>query len=272
MLADQMAPNDQQFLNRLESAGASRGFVLLSNAAPNERSLISYRCPRGHTVSVRRTTALSGRWAGHCDECMYEDRLMKLIQLTKERGGKIISTKRHFTTTEKVTIECAEGHRSKKAVYNLLEGSWCARCHLANFPERLKSDGMASKKRSKQPMFERIAETAKAHGGRCLSTEYKNLRSHLEWECSKGHRWKGPAQSVLYNGAWCNVCSLQARPKGITIETLHEFARSHGGELLSEDYRRNDIKLSWRCSEGHKFQRAWISMRRVKAFCPKCRE
>ena len=28
---------------------------------------------------------------------------------------------------------------------------------------------------------------AEARGGKCLSTEYVNSNTHLEWECSEGH-------------------------------------------------------------------------------------
>jgi hypothetical protein len=31
---------------------------------------------------------------------------------------------------------------------------------------------------------------AEARGGKCLSTEYVNSNTHLEWECSEGHHWE----------------------------------------------------------------------------------
>jgi rubredoxin len=42
--------------------------------------------------------------------------------------------------------------------------------------------------------------------GRCLSNKYINAKTHLEWECAAGHRWKAVPDSVK-RGTWCPSCS-----------------------------------------------------------------
>ena len=39
---------------------------------------------------------------------------------------------------------------------------------------------------------------AKARGGKCLSTEYINISTKLQWQCAKGHIWE-----AVYNKSWC---------------------------------------------------------------------
>ena len=46
----------------------------------------------------------------------------------------------------------------------------------------------------------------------------------------------------------------RARPvkKPLTIEEMHEIARSRGGTCLSETYVSS--KLRWRCAQGHEWE------------------
>ena len=39
-------------------------------------------------------------------------------------------------------------------------------------------------------------QIAKTKGGKCLSTDYKNTKSELKWECSKGHTWFAPLGNI----------------------------------------------------------------------------
>ena len=239
---------------------------LFAHSSASDKSTVSYRCELGHIVKVTLGTALSTGWAGQCEECVFEDRYERIMIFVNGHHGKLLSKGKQFKSTDKVTIECSSGHQSTKRVYSLLEGTWCAECYF----EASRKPRTSRINRSEKSAFDRVKEIAKRHGGRCLSTEYQNSRSHLEWECEKGHRWKGPAQTVLYQDSWCNICALQQRPKGITLEMLQKFARKHDGELLSTGYRRNDEKLEWRCANGHTFKRTWMTMRKGLTFCTQC--
>lgn len=44
------------------------------------------------------------------------------------------------------------------------------------------------------------------HSGKCLSTEYKNNRTHLKFECKFGHQWNAIWTNVK-RGHWCNDCN-----------------------------------------------------------------
>ena len=50
---------------------------------------------------------------------------------------------------------------------------------------------------------------ARKRGGRCLSTTFKTVHHHLEWECSFGHKWKAPTRHVFgYMKSWCGDCGV----------------------------------------------------------------
>jgi hypothetical protein len=112
-----------------------------------------------------------------------------------------------------------------------------------------------------------MQELAGQKGGQCLSATYINNNTPLQWECSKGHRWKAVPGSIQ-QGTWCPKCvgRLEAAE---ALKELQEIARFRGGECLAESYVNGSTKLLWRCSEGH----AWNSAPnyiRGGSWCPVC--
>jgi len=60
--------------------------------------------------------------------------------------------------------------------------------------------------------IEEMHEIAKDKGGRCLSTEYVNNNTNLDWECAEEHQWKA-TPSNIEAGKWCQICSETTRGK-----------------------------------------------------------
>ena len=48
-------------------------------------------------------------------------------------------------------------------------------------------------------------EFAKTKNGKCLSTEYKNSKAKMSWQCSEKHTWITTFNSIK-NGTWCPRC------------------------------------------------------------------
>jgi hypothetical protein len=125
--------------------------------------------------------------------------LQEMHALAKEHGGKCLS-KMYINMRTKLEWECSEGHRWKAVPYSVKGfGTWCNVCSS-------RSSGI---KRSLS--LDEMHALAKEHGGKCLSTEYKDTSTHLEWECAKGHRWKAVPRSIKYNKTWCRKCSWETR-------------------------------------------------------------
>lgn len=57
----------------------------------------------------------------------------------------------------------------------------------------------------KRLTIEEMPHIAEQRGGKCLSSNYKNVHSKLLWECFMGHQWNAAARSVK-KGSWRPVC------------------------------------------------------------------
>jgi ribosomal protein S27AE len=52
-----------------------------------------------------------------------------------------------------------------------------------------------------------MVRIAKERGGLCLSKEYKNLKSKLEWRCKNNHDFWMTPNKVIHRNAWCPRCT-----------------------------------------------------------------
>ena len=141
---------------------------------------------------------------------------------------------------------CAEGHEWEATPQKVVAGNrtWCPEC------AGVRARGLAA-----------MQHLAKEKAGRCLSTEYVNNNTHLEWEGAHGHRWQSRPR-VIQAGHWCPRCAKRDRPgHRLTLEELEATAIERGGECLATDYRHNRELLPWRCARGHEFEATARSVR-----------
>lgn len=109
--------------------------------------------------------------------------------------------------------------------------------------------------------MQQIQQFVRRLGGRCVSSEYVNNVTALEFECHDGHRWFSRPTSVLLRGAWCAEC--RRRPYAAVVE----LAREHGGQCLSDTYVIEGMR--WRCASGHEWTSPPDRIRRG-GWCPRC--
>lgn len=109
-------------------------------------------------------------------------------------------------------------------------------------------------------------DTATARDGQCLSSEYKNSSTKLDWACKYGHSWSAKPQDIRA-GYWCPYCAKTAKP---SMNEIHLLAKSHGGKCLSQNYRNNREKLMWLCSKGHKFEMTLKAVKQLEQWCTLC--
>ncbi|WP_434284699.1 zinc-ribbon domain-containing protein [Clostridium botulinum] len=172
--------------------------------------------------------------------------------LAKSRGGKCLSEK-YINTDTKLIWQCAKGHIWPATPHAVKRGSWCPDC---------------SKKR--KHTIKEMQDLAKSKGGKCLSKEYVNTQTKLEWQCKNGHIWS-MQPNVVIRGQWCPKCSIQRRAdmQRLTITEMQNIAKTYGGKCLSLKYVNVDTKLKWQCNSGH----IWLARPhdiKKGAWCPKC--
>ena len=119
--------------------------------------------------------------------------------------------------------------------------------------------------------IELMQQLAKDKGGKCLSKQYINNHTPLEWMCRHGHRWKTSPANIKNNGHWCRKCGhiKVASKKKLTIELIQQLARDKGGECLSAKYVDAHTKLKWICAEGHSWWAPPMAVRRGR-WCRLC--
>jgi len=108
-------------------------------------------------------------------------------------------------------------------------------------------------------------------GGECLSNEYLNSWTKLQWKCEKGHRWEATFDGIQA-GHWCPECgkeNCRTRLRKYTRADMVRLARDHDGEFLSEEFTDTRRKYRWRCKEGHTWEALPFHVIHGH-WCPRC--
>ena len=121
-------------------------------------------------------------------------------------------------------------------------------------------------KKNTRLTIEDAHKLAAQRDGKCLSKVYKNNRTKLIWQCSKGHVWHAAIDNMKQHGRWCPDCGGSKR---LDIQEMHDLARLRGGKCLSDTYINNRQKLDWECSEGHQWS-AQASHIKNGTWCNQC--
>ncbi|NVM52853.1 MAG: zinc-ribbon domain-containing protein [Candidatus Helarchaeota archaeon] len=238
-------------IKEMQEIARYRGGKCLSTEYINSRTKLEWRCKKGHKWEARPDTIKHGHW---CPECGSEKLTIKEMQeIAKRNGGKCLSTE-YINSHTKLDWQCIERHEWKATPANIKSGKWCPKC--AN-----KRKGIYHKL-----TIEEMQEIARQSGGKCISPQYFNVETNLEWQCKEGHQWKARPDHIK-EGSWCPKC---ANLKKLTIEEMQEIAKQRGGKCLSNEYINNRTKLEWQCKKGHIWEAQPYSIK-CGTWCPECR-
>lgn len=92
------------------------------------------------------------------------------VLAAEKHGGRCLS-KKYINCKSKLEWECSKGHRWFAIPLNVLfENSWCPFCS-----------------QNAKYSIELAKSLAEERGGKCLSNKYKNVDTHMKWECEEGH-------------------------------------------------------------------------------------
>ncbi len=101
-------------------------------------------------------------------------------------------------------------------------------------------------KSMRKDTLENMQSIAALRGGQCLSTQYTNAHTHVEWRCSEGHRWKALPSNVK-RGQWCPTCSKRNRPSEEKCRIILE--RLTGNKFPKYHLTKENLELDGFCSE-----------------------
>lgn len=227
------------------TAGTNGGTCLIDRHRPGQRPFFRFQCHRGHVWDADAEKVIGGAWCPRCKRV--ERHFSEVKESVEKRNGKVLSEFRNSRTP--IEIECDRGHRWKASSTAILRGGWCRKCHFA----------------ARSCTLEDMIALAKKRGGLCLSSEYRNNRVKLRWQCSAGHEWMAKPNSVQ-QGGWCPKCAGTAKS---SLEEMQKLAWSRNGVCLSLRYENQTSKLTWMCEKKHVW-RAVPSNVKSGAWCRIC--
>lgn len=189
-----------------------------------------------------------------------EIQLKKAQEYAKSRGGECLSTEYKNNRTHMAWQCSISGHPKWESTYQntVVNKRWCPKC-----------DG----KLSPFEYLEKAKEHAKNKGGECLSTEYKNAKNKMLWQCSnKQHKiWSADYNCVVHNNTWCPECAGNINLPEKSLKRAQDYAKSKGGKCLSKEYENAYTKLVWKCSIlKHKSWETKLSHVLGGSWCPEC--
>jgi hypothetical protein len=165
--------------------------------------------------------------------------------------GKCLSA---FYKNGKTNLEwsCKNGHIWIASFTNMrCNDSWCKKC-MEN---------------SRKLSIEDMIDLATKKGGKCLSINYENSRSKIQWQCSKGHIFYKLANDVR-QGGWCRQCVIEENRH--IIEDCHICAENNRGKCLSTNYLNQTAKMLWSCDKNHTWEASFSSIFHNGTWCPEC--
>ncbi len=236
----------------------------LSTKYINLQTKLRWQCAQGHIWKTKPSTIKARKtWCPVCvKNALGQQRRLTIeamMKLAKERGGKCLSTE-YVNAKTKLWWECSEGHLWKAAPESIkYMRAWCPACSL-------------SRRSGQRPtiVIKDMRKLAKERGGKCLSAEYINAYTKLEWQCREGHTWMAAPNRVKNSGSWCLACTRERRGSKFTLKEMKELAKQRGGKCLSTAYTNIHAKLQWKCGKGHIWESAPKSVKHMGAWCPTC--
>jgi hypothetical protein len=117
---------------------------------------------------------------------------------------------------------------------------------------------------NKKRTIEDCQNWATLKGGKCLSLQYVNANTNLEWQCEHDHIWQATPNKIRM-GSWCPECY---RPN-LTIQKCKEIAHLKGGLCLSTTYISYTSPITFECSLKHQWTTTMQSVKQG-SWCPQC--
>lgn len=243
-------------IGQMKEIARSRGGMCLSESYRNTATKLTWRCSVGHEWSAAPLQVKKGHWCPFCAR-VAPLTLDGLRQFAAHKGGRCLSV-HYVSSSHPLRWQCAARHEWLARASSIRAGTWCPVCA-----------------HNQKLSLEEVREIARARGGLCLSTTYKNASTPLLWVCKFGHHWKAATANVKSGsrrkGSWCGECyNLRRRFHGKqSIEAMKALVLTRAGACLSAEYFGSKAKLMWKCGFGHRWQAA-PSYIVQGSWCPMC--
>ncbi|MFZ4740196.1 MAG: zinc-ribbon domain-containing protein [Bacteroidales bacterium] len=119
--------------------------------------------------------------------------------------------------------------------------------------------------------IQQLKQIAVSKGGLCLSDKYVNSQTKMLWQCEYGHKWEATGNNIK-KGTWCKECSTRERgvKRRTSIDYFKQYAISKGGICLTDKYENQKTRLTFQCSQGHKWTTSGGTLKGNQTWCRYC--
>lgn len=215
-----------------------------------------------------------------------------------EKTTNVLLSQTLSTLEDELEFECDKGHYFKmnglkfKAIYNQtnkMREMACSTCFEIEQPNRARE----------QIKIQHCHDFADKLGFKCLSIEYQNVNTMLDWTCDKGHSFSKTYRQMERNktASYCPTCASNkvntsylldklkdssthslttknSTGEKLDINWLNQFLEKSECELVGDKYLGMDTKHDFKCSKGHSFSSTISSLKDRKSrgshFCGFC--
>lgn len=241
----------EYLLAKAKEWAEKNGGKCLSREISHNRAKVMWECSEEHVWGNRFSFGIN-HWCSFCSSKLVKLQKFEELQKTAKEKGGICLSESYGNGKTKLKWQCSKGHiwyMSPSAIIN--RNYWCPYCA-----------GNA------KLTIEKMQETAKEKGGKCLSIKYNGIHEKLQWECSEGHVWEARPNDIINNGSWCPYCCGHAK---LTIEFMQKIAEERGGKCLSTEYKNVFSKLKWECENKHVWDAIPLNIVHKHGWCPHCK-
>lgn len=175
-------------LSHCQELASARGGRCLSDSYAGAHGKLDWECSSGHSWSAKPNDVQQGHWCRQCGNSRKDVSWCR--EMAAARGGRCLADS-YVNNRQKLQWSCHQGHTWLARPCSVQAGDWCLKC-----------SGRARKDISW------CREMAAQRGGSCLSAEYVNSKTRVQWRCAQGHVWHSKPASVS-RGQWCRQCATE---------------------------------------------------------------
>lgn len=205
-----MTENKIHRLQMAKDYAQSRGGQCLSREYTTNKDKLVWKCENNQHPQWECSydNAINKKsWCMHCSGKLKKDSQLGLKEAqehAQSKGGQCLSLE-YLGRQKTLVWKCSNiEHNSWLAPTDLVihKNTWCPQCAAQT----------QSEVRKDKSGLEKAQMYAQSRGGQCLSTEYKNQNTQLEWKCGNEKHTSWLALPKIANrGTWCTHCSREKK-------------------------------------------------------------
>ena len=292
--------------NEFKSIVEQQKVELLSKSLSTMEDELDFKCEEGHYFKMnglKFKNIVEGKKGRNyiCIDCNPEQHKKENLDIENIKlfassiGFKLISTE-YKGVIEPMDWICKNGHTFRKNYRSFQRsktGNYCDECAKTSEKKVLNGLKTQFKTNSGQVItLKTIQDFAKSINYKLITNNYTNVNDKMDWICNNGHKVHKSYRQFQRNktGNYCDECvkenpslkvinGLAGQFKTnsgdvIDLNTVIDFAKKIGYQLVSNSYNNVNEKMHWICKNGHELHKSYRQFQRNKTgnYCEECKK